>query len=34
MKKQLENGHYKVDADYVEARSLVTIAYLILKEVI
>lgn len=34
LKRQLENGHYKVDFDFVEARSLVTIAYLILKEVI
>lgn len=34
LKKMIENGHYKVTMDYVEAKSLVTIAYLILKEVI
>lgn len=34
LKRQLENGHYKVDIDFIEARSLVTIAYLVLKEVI
>lgn len=34
LKKQLETGHYKIDMDFVEAQSLVTIAYLILKEVI
>lgn len=30
----LVNGKYKVNADYVEAKSLATVAYLILKEVI
>ncbi|MDE5945738.1 MAG: FAD-binding protein [Oscillospiraceae bacterium] len=30
----LINGKYKVNADYVEAKSLATVAYLILKEVI
>jgi L-aspartate oxidase len=34
LKKMLETGHYKVDMDYVEARSLVTIAYIILKEML
>jgi L-aspartate oxidase len=34
LKKLLTTGTYVVDADYVEARSLVTVAYLILKEVI
>lgn len=32
LKKQLENQKYCVNRDYVEARSLVTIAYLILSE--
>lgn len=34
LKKQLEEGAFRVDADYVEARSLIQIAYLVLKEVI
>ncbi len=34
IKNQLENGKYKIDANYIEAKSLVNIAYLILKEVI
>jgi L-aspartate oxidase len=34
LKKFLANGNFVVNADYVEAKSLVTIAYLILKEVI
>lgn len=34
LKKQLEEGHYQVDEDYIEARSLIQIAYLVLKEVI
>ncbi len=32
--EQIENGNYKITRDLVEARSLATIAYLILKEVI
>ncbi len=32
--KQLDTERYLVDRDYVEARSLVTVAYLVLKEVI
>lgn len=34
LKKLLSDGNYIIDSDYVEAKSLVTIAYLILKEVI
>ncbi|MEG1996546.1 MAG: L-aspartate oxidase [Oscillospiraceae bacterium] len=32
LKKMLENSSYKVNRDYVEAKSLVTVAYLILKQ--
>lgn len=34
LKRLLESGHFAITPDYIEARSLVTIAYLILKEVI
>ncbi|MGN0642975.1 MAG: L-aspartate oxidase [Huintestinicola sp.] len=34
IKRMLDNGNYIIDRDYVEARSLATVAYLILKEVI
>lgn len=34
LKEQIENGNYLVNRDYVEAHSLVTVAYIILKEVI
>lgn len=34
IKKMLDNGSYIIDRDYVEAHSLATVAYLILKEVI
>ena len=34
LKKMLETGNYIIDRDYVEAHSLATVAYLILKEVI
>lgn len=34
LKRMLEEGDYKVDRDYVEAKSIATVAYLILKEVI
>ncbi len=34
IRNQLENGNYIVNADYIEAKSLATVAYLILKEVI
>ena len=34
IKKDLESGNYIVNADFIEAKSLATIAYLILKEVI
>lgn len=34
LKSELENGNYIIDRDYVEARSIVTCAYLILKEII
>lgn len=34
LKEQLDNAAYEVNRDYVEARSLVTVAYIILKEVI
>lgn len=34
IKKMLDSGSYIIDRDYVEARSLATVAYLILKEVI
>lgn len=34
LKKLLSEGNYIVNSDYVEAKSLVTVAYLILKEVI
>lgn len=34
IKKMLENGNFIIDRDYVEARSLATVAYLVLKEVI
>ena len=34
LKDQLERTPYRVDRDYVEARSLVTVAYLILKELL
>jgi L-aspartate oxidase len=34
IKEELENGNYIVDADYVEAKSLATVAYLILREII
>ncbi len=34
IKKMLDTGNYIIDRDYVEARSLATVAYLILKEVI
>ncbi len=33
-KQMLEDGKYRLDIDYVEAKSLVTVAYLILKEVL
>ena len=32
LKESLENGHYKIDRDYVEADSLCTCAYIILTE--
>jgi L-aspartate oxidase len=34
IKHMLETGNYVVDSNYVEAKSLATVAYLILKEVI
>lgn len=34
IKKMLDSGNYIIDRDYVEARSLATAAYLVLKEVI
>ena len=34
IRKELKEGNYIVNADYIEAKSLATIAYLILKEVI
>ncbi|MGN0613189.1 MAG: L-aspartate oxidase [Porcipelethomonas sp.] len=34
IKRELTNGNYLINPDYIEARSLATIAYLILKEVI
>jgi L-aspartate oxidase len=34
IRNDLLNGNYYVDADYVEAKSLVTVAYIILKDVI
>lgn len=34
IKKMLETGNFNIDRDYVEAHSLATVAYLILKEVI
>ena len=34
IKNDLENGDYVIDHNYVEARSLATVAYIILKEVI
>lgn len=34
LRRMLEAGNYKVNADYIEAKSLATVAYLILKEVI
>jgi L-aspartate oxidase len=34
LKKLLSTGNYVVNSDYVEAKSLVTVAYIILKEVI
>lgn len=34
IRNQLLNGNYIVDADYVEAKSLATVAYIILKEVL
>ena len=32
LRESLENGHYKVDRDYIEASSLCTCAYIILTE--
>ncbi len=34
IKQLIEEGNYKVNADYVEAKALATVAYLILKEVL
>lgn len=34
IKRMLEDGNFKIDHNYVEAKSLATVAYLILKEVI
>ena len=34
IKRMLEAGNFKIDHNYVEAKSLATVAYLILKEVI
>ena len=34
IRKQLESEDFLIDRDYVEAKSLATVAYLILKEVI
>ncbi len=34
IKRELTNGNYIIDPDFIEAKSLATIAYLILKEVI
>ena len=34
IRSMLINGKYKINSDYVEAKSLATVAYLILKEVI
>ena len=34
IKRMLEEGNFKIDHNYVEAKSLATVAYLILKEVI
>jgi len=34
IKRLLEDGNFAVDYNYVEAKSLATVAYLILKEVI
>ena len=34
IREQLLNGNYILDADYVEAKSLATVAYIILKEVL
>lgn len=33
LKDMLENGNYRVDVDFIQAKSLVTVAYIILKEV-
>ncbi|MEG0229319.1 MAG: FAD-binding protein, partial [Oscillospiraceae bacterium] len=33
IKEELENNNFKVDSNYIEAKSLVTVAYIILKEV-
>ncbi|WP_295208272.1 FAD-binding protein [Ruminococcus sp.] len=34
LKNLLCNGHYKIDRDYVEAKSLVTVAYIVLNDAI
>lgn len=34
MRSVLEKGKYRVDRDYMEAKALVNVAYLILKEVL
>ena len=34
IKRELTSGNYLINPDYIEAKSLATIAYLILKEVI
>lgn len=32
IKEMLDNGYYKIDKDYVEAKSLATVAYIVLEE--
>ena len=32
IKKLLDNGYYHIDRDYVEAKSLATVAYIVLQE--
>ena len=34
IRQMLLEGNYRINADYIEAKSLATVAYLILKEVI
>ena len=34
LKEQLDNGGYEVTPDYIEAKSLTTVAYIVLSEVV